>query len=97
MTYKDFIKKYHLQLMGEGNDDSARMLVNFLLGMDFIYGTLTKEQAVDFMSTFYDCADEIYNSLSEDLIEISLKLAEEKKKNEEGTIEDKTEKKLHQA
>lgn len=94
MTYEEFIKKYHLNQMSD-NENIAADLMSFLLGMDFIYGNFTREGALILMGDFYDNADDIYNSLSQAVVNVAAELAQSKKN--EVTEEDQESENFHKA
>lgn len=74
MDFKEFFAKYNISARDE---DEARDLTGFLFVMDYIYGAMTKEQALALMADYYDNADEIYNSIGEAVAAIARQMIEE--------------------
>lgn len=62
MTAKEFELKYKINWHDILSDEAFKFL-------DMLYLTYTKEQIQDMMDTFYEHADEIYNSLHENLVD----------------------------
>lgn len=83
MNKKEFIEKFHLE-----NWDIVTAGV-LIASLDRLYLEFTKEQVIEIVSTFYDNADNIFNSLQEELEETIKKMSEELGLEEEKNI-DKT-------
>jgi len=83
MNKKEFIEKFHLD-----NWDIVSSGV-LIASLDRLYLEFTKEQVLEMVSAFYDSADDIFNSLQEELEEKVKQMAEEFGIDEEKII-DKT-------
>lgn len=69
MTKDEFLNKWHLT--GE-NEQVANLAM--LIVLDDLYCQFTKEQAIELVSTYYDNADDIFNSLNDALQEAAERL-----------------------
>lgn len=83
MNKKEFIEKFHLD-----NWDIVSSGV-LIASLDRLYLEFTKEQVIEIVSAFYDNADDIFNSLQEELEEKVREMSEEFELEEEKII-DKT-------
>jgi hypothetical protein len=59
MDFMQFIEKYHLMKDGYC---SIMDITSFMVIMQYLYLTNTKEQMLKIAADYYDHADEIYNS-----------------------------------
>ena len=70
MTIDQFLNKYQLnncKLL------TLEQIVSFCTVLDYFYCTSTKKQIIQLVTDFYDNADDIYNSIQEQLNQIKQK------------------------
>ena len=68
MDYKEFLDKHGL------NDMSVDMFPSFLMVLDYLYTSRTRDQAINVVADYYDNADDIYNSIQDNVDIISEKI-----------------------
>lgn len=70
MTIDQFLNKYQLDNCKYLTPDQ---IASFCTVLDYFYCTSTKGQIIQLVTEFYDNADDIYNSLQEQLTKIKQK------------------------
>ncbi len=61
MDYKEFLNKHGLTGM------PVDIFPSLLAALDFLYTSYTRDQAIEIISDYYDNADDIFNSLNENV------------------------------
>ena len=70
MTIDQFLNKYQLNNCKNLTSDQ---IASFCTVLDYFYCVSTKQQLIQLVTDFYDNADDIYNSIQEQLKQIKQK------------------------